>query len=84
MRTATLLSVALVARFQGTQYHTELQGIYVNVTSFYRKETQIRVLILDDRSGNLLGADWELDLESQHRTEARRHSSQGTEWGMAC
>ena len=43
-----------------------------------------RVLMIDNRSGESAGAEWELDLESQHRTEARKYTLQGTEWGIEC
>jgi len=40
--------------------------------------------MIDNRSGESAGAEWELDLESQHRTEARKYTLQGTEWGIEC
>jgi hypothetical protein len=40
--------------------------------------------MLDNRSGESAGAEWELDLESQRRTEARKHTLQGAEWEIEC
>lgn len=79
-----VLSGPLIVRFRKDSVP---YGVTRNLRWRYKFLLQLnsnRVLMIDNRSGESAGAEWEIDLQSQHRTEARKRTLQGTEWGSEC